>query len=248
MLRALILSGLLHILLLGGLIWSAELSLLFLKSRQKDLEKLGVVEVDLLYKPTESAMRKGQSQQALPPPDVKQKAASEDDAPVIKPKIKPKPKEKPKQKKEPPKTDFSEIFNRMREETAQDSKKAPRDDNFPTSLEGQENARGTGGSATRNLSPAQQALQTAFSKYFEIPRRDDFARRHPDAKGFLSVRLASDGSRLRLVTLSWPEKTGFEILDRGCERAIRRAIEEETFAPDVISELNGKETPISCNP
>ena len=88
MLRALILSGLLHILLLGGLIWSAELSLLFLKSRQKDLEKLGVVEVDLLYKPTESAMRKGQSQQALPPPDVKQKAASEDDAPVIKPKIK----------------------------------------------------------------------------------------------------------------------------------------------------------------
>ena len=248
MLRALILSGLLHILLLGGLIWSAELSLLFLKSRQKDLEKLGVVEVDLLYKPTESAMRKGQSQQALPPPDVKQKAASEDDAPVIKTAKKPKPKEKPKPKKEAPKTDFSKIFNQMREEAAQEAKRAPRDDNFPTSLEGQENARGTGGSAMRNLSPAEQAIQTAFRKYFEIPRRDDFARRHPDAKGFLSVRLASEGSRFKIISLSWPESTGFEILDRSCERSIMRTLEEETFASDVISELSGKETQILCSP
>lgn len=248
MLKALILSGLLHILLLGGLIWSAELSLLFLKSRQKDLDTLGVVEVDLLYKPTESAMRKGKTQQQLPPPDVQQKAASKDDAPVIKMAKKPKAKKKPKPKKESPKTDFSKIFNEIRKETAQEVKRAPRDDNFPTSLEGQENARGTGGSATRNLSPAELAIQQAFRKYFEIPRRDDFARRHPDAQGFLSVRLASQGSRFKIVSLRILESTGFEILDRSCERSILRTLEEETFAPDVIRELSGKETQILCSP
>jgi hypothetical protein len=91
-------------------------------------------------------------------------------------------------------------------------------------------------------------MQTAFNKHFEIPRRQDFARRHPNAKGFLSVRLASDGTRFRIISLRMLESTGFEILDRSCERSIVKTVELESFAPDVIGELSGRETRILCSP
>lgn len=245
MVRAVVLSFLLHGFLISALIWSTQISLLLLKANQKKIESLGIVQVDLLYKPTESAMRKGETKQDLPPPQVKTKTANEPEPSPITTKTPPK-KQSPK--KESPKQDFRALFDKIRQETGEELRRAPRDDNFPTREDGEEKARGTGGSSLRALSPAQLALQSAMRKHFELPLREKFSKQHPNAKGFMNVRLVGVGNGFELVSLQVTQSSGFNVLDRSCELAVRKAIQQESFAPDVVEELSGKETVIICQP
>jgi outer membrane biosynthesis protein TonB len=242
--KALTISVIVHLLLVAALYWSTQISLLLMQAKRKEIAG-GAIQVDLLYKPTETAMRRGKKKRDLPPPKVKRK--KEAPRPVLVKKQPPKPKKqaKPEQSKEP-KKDFKALFDKMREETGLDRNKAPREDNFPTREDGQKDAFGTGGSSEKELTPAQLALQAACRKHHRIPQAERMRKAYPDARGYINVRLIGAGTQLRIVSLNLVERSGFDVLDSACEAAVRKAIQEETFASDIVAELSGRENTITC--
>lgn len=245
MTRALVISLVLHALFLGAVYYSSEISLLLLKDELKNKPKAGVIQVDLLYKPTFTPMKKGQDPvKRLPPPKV-QKTPPPQTTPPSKP-TRPKKQPPSEKKRAEPQKNFQALFDKMRQETGLDRQKAPREDNFPKSEKGQEEGQGTGGLSDREISMAEQALQAAARKYAEIARSAELRKQYPNAEGFIQVRLIGVGDRLELVSLRVAESSGLSLLDQSCENAIRRALENETFAQDVVSELSGKEHLITC--
>ena len=240
MYRALSISVSFHLLLFAGVYWSAQLSLMMIKSQIKKEELGGVIQVDLLYKPTDTAMRKSVIKRELPPPKVKTKI--KEDLPSLLKKVKPKPTPKPVERKK----DFKALFDKIRDETGLDREKAPKKDNFPTNIDGEKDARGTGGRSLAKMSAAQLALQTAARQHYRLPQADDLRKKHPEALGYISVKLIGMGNQLQIVSLDHLQRSGFSILDQACENALRHAMSEETFAPDIVAELSGKENTITC--
>ncbi|PIR22027.1 MAG: hypothetical protein COV44_10170 [Deltaproteobacteria bacterium CG11_big_fil_rev_8_21_14_0_20_45_16] len=240
MYRALSISVSFHLLLFAGVYWSAQLSLMLIKSQIKKEEIGGVIQVDLLYKPTDTAMRKSPIKRELPPPKVKTKV--KEDLPTLVKKVKPKPISRPAE----PKKDFKALFDKIRDETGLDRERAPKEDNFPTNVDGEKDARGTGGRSLVKMSPAQLALQTAARKHYRLPQALDLRKKHPNALGYISVKLIGMGNSLQIVSLDHLQRSGFNILDQACENALRHAMNEETFAPDIVAELSGKENTITC--
>ncbi len=249
MVRAFSYSLFFHTGLLLLLIFSARISLSILKAR-KDIHSGGVVQIDMTYKPSDSAMRQGPSSKDLPPPLV-EKNTSPEAAPT--PKLKEVPKldkgSKVKEIAKPKKNDLRSILDKIRRESKkEDERPIPKDDNFPTRETGEKNARGTGGRATRALSPAEQALQSAMRRHFELEEATAFRKQFPGLMGYLGIKLQGSGNQFRLLALGWVERTGQPLLDRKCELAVRAALDAETFSADVISELSGKETTVVCQP
>lgn len=237
-----------HLLLLSCLIWSEEISLAIFKKRQKELLSLEAMQVNLLYKPTDTAMKQGNETKDLPPPLVAQKAP---EAPL--PKIKeitPKKSGQKKKKKEEPKKqvqkpDLRKILESVRRDAHREGP-PPKENNFPTTPKGEKGAHGTGGVSLRKASPAEQALQAAMRKYFELP--EGTRKRLGQARGYIDIKLIGIENQFKIVSLKVIESSGFGILDQSCESAIRKSLNAEVFASDVISELNGKEHTILCYP
>lgn len=253
--KALLLSLIIHFLFVGGVMWSSKLSLVLYKQREKKIDDLGSVQVSLLYKPTHTKMRKGDSRNDLPPPKVpKAKKAEEQMKVVKKPKPKPKkPEKKKSEKKKPEKKEpnVSNILKQIRSEIANEDeqvKKMPKLDNFPKTEDGDETSLGTGGRALAEMSPAQQALQAAMRRHFELPNAIAFRKMNPDAQGIIDLKLIGVGNRFEIVSLSTTISSGFTILDQSCVTAIRKAMSAESFSNDIISELSGKENTIRCSP
>jgi hypothetical protein len=90
------------------------------------------------------------------------------------------------------------------------------------------------------------ALQGAIRKYFELPRASELRRQNPNARGYHVISVLGVGNTLQLREIEMLQSSGFAILDRSCEVAIREALKKEIFAPDVISELSGKRHNIEC--
>lgn len=244
--RAFIISVFAHIFLAAAVYWSSLVSIAFLKKKQRNSIS-GAIQVDLLYKPTNTAMKKGPTQKdRLPPPKVKTQPKPKEQPKLVE-KVKPKKSpQKPSKKEEEPKKNFKNLFDKLRQETGLDREKPPKDDNFVTNEEGEKDSRGTGGESNRKLSPAELALQSAIMRYVQTPQAEQMRRLHPDARAFIEIRIIGIGSQLKLVSLSLVESSGFPNLDRSCETAIRKALLEESFASDVVRDLSGKEQTITC--
>lgn len=255
MVRGLSLSILFHIALVFGVLYSTKLSLALLKMRQRQIEAMGTISVDLAtpYKHTDTAMRLGEEKKDLPPPLVGEKAPPEE-SPVVKERTsKTKEREKKKETKKEAlkkaKDDIKSILARMRNDAnKEDNRPKPKEDNFPKSKQGEKNARGTGGFSARTLSPAEQALQSAMRRYFELIDANNFRRKNPNVRGYLEVKLIGMGHQFEIASLQLFQSSGFSILDRSCEIAVRKALDSEVFSSDVIRELNGKDTIILCEP
>jgi len=240
--NALIFSFLIHVAFFSLVIWSEDISIQRKKLLNPQLSPVGVVYTELLYKPTNTAMKKGDEKRDLPPPIVKTEKKEE-------------PKSKMSVQKTPPKKQTKEekvknaaksLLDKLRQEEGKEMPKPPKDDNFPTHKQGEDKARGTGGISRRQASPAQMALQSAIKRHFEMPRATEYRRLHPDSKGWHSVSVLAVGNTLQLRDLTLVQPSGFAILDRSCEQAIREALQQETFALDVISELSGKSHDVEC--
>lgn len=247
--RALAISILFHALLFGAVLWSGKIAFeLFKKNYERNRLMSGSIQVNL-YKPTDSPLDKGQDKKDLPPPLVGRKA-EEKDTPELK--VKAKTQEKKEDKSKPAaskKPNLKSILDRIRSMVNKDDDRPlPKQNNFPKSPEGQKGARGTGSRAGRPLSPAEQALQSAMRRYFEMEGATTFRTRNPNARGFMTIQLIASDRQLRLASFKMVEPSGFSLLDRSCELAVRKALDTEHFASDVISELNGKETTIVCEP
>ncbi len=245
--RAIIISLSLHIVFVVGVFWSTHLSLLMLKARRHEFEKLGAIKMEIsLYKPTDSPMKQGPSEKDLPPPIVKSAPQKEPElvfkekTPKTKPKPKPKKEEKPKQK-------LSSILDRIRAEAGREERPPPKENNFPTIETGEKQATGTGSIGDRNASPAEQALQSAITKYF-----DTFdlriKKKFPNAEGFMIAKIVGVGDQFEILSLTMIKSSGIQIVDQNCLIATRQALKNEVFAPDVISDLSGKEVSIQCKP
>src|SRR3989338_3630277 len=111
--RALSLSILVHFLFFAGVLWSTKLSLLLLKKRQAQLESLSSLQVNLVYKPTDTPMRKGEDTKNLPPPKVDTKTKEEDQISLKMKQQNPKKKE---EKKKIIKPDVRGILSKIRME------------------------------------------------------------------------------------------------------------------------------------
>ncbi len=231
MAKAIVLSILLHLALVAGLIWGDKLYLEYIKATKKDIPMISAaLLMDKTYAPTDTAMRKGVSEKNLPPP--KPVAQKKENIPEINKK----------------KKTAKNILDQIRKEAREENRPAPKINNFPTHEKGEKNAFGTGGLGDRVLSPAEQALQAAMRKYFELEGAATFRKQFPNAKGYIGIKLVAVGNQFEIASLVFHESTGFNVLDRKCELAIRQALHQETFAQDVIRELAGKETPVICKP
>jgi outer membrane biosynthesis protein TonB len=252
--KSLIVSLVLHALLVGLLIWSDALKFGLMKTQKERMAASGITVIDLTYRPTDTAMRKGKERKDLPPPDVPPPpSSSRDPSPVVQKKTQkaaPTKKDSPSPKRAPAQAqkEVSSILDRLRKEAAQENRPQPKVNNFPVTEKGEIGARGTGGRSTRTLSPAEMALQAAMRRHFEFPEAQAFRRANPNVEGAIEVSLVGLGNQFRIRSLRVLESTGYALLDRSCERAIRRAIDDETFAPDVIQDLNGKGSSILCRP
>lgn len=247
MARAILCSLILHILLGASLYWSRELDALLKKSRASEIKAISAeLLLDKTYKPTDTPMKLGSKKKDLPPPNV------------LPPKSVDKDKEKKASKKKEEKETslrgkkakdtLKDILKNIREQAKEEKRPPPKEDNFPTHEKGQKGARGTGGRGDRALSPGEQALQAAMRKHYELEGAEQIRKNFPSAIGFMSIRLIGIGSQFEIVSLSFTESTGLTILDRKCEVAVRQALQQESFAKDVIQELNGKETLVTCRP
>jgi outer membrane biosynthesis protein TonB len=272
MAKAVLFSIVLHSLAILSMLWSTEFSIARFIEKREEIKLSGVVEVNLLYKPTETAMRKGTQSTELPPPQVRTRTEA---APNAMPKpLPPKPKPKPKAatpapKAPPQKTaaakaaeakeesakqleqrrqDMQALIAKMRQEQGMIAETAPREDNFPTTEDGEADARGTGGTAVRQSTPSQMALNSAMRKHFELPVGNRLKTEHPEALGYFRVRLVGVGNQFEIASLRLEKTSGFPILDRSCELAIRKSLEEEFFSSDVVADLTGKEEMIRCQP
>lgn len=250
-----------HAILFALLIWSDKIQLEFLKSKNFRKDAGSVLSVNLTYKPSDTAMRLGKEKRDLPPPDVKIPPPAPD-APTLKEKKTEKVKER-KTKKEADeekrkiaekkelerlKKSTKSILNKLKFDAKREDRPPPKIDNFPTHEKGEIGARGTGGRGQRILSPAEQALQSAMRRHFDLIDARNFRRINPNAEGYIEVSLIGVGSQFKIKSLRVLESTGFVALDQSCERAIRVAVDEESFALDVIQELNGKESSVLCQP
>jgi hypothetical protein len=252
--RGLSLSVVFHVLLFTGVIYSTKLSLALLKARQRDIKAMGTIAVDLAspYKHTDTAMKLGEDKKDLPPPLVGEKAPPED-SPVLKERNKTKEAEKKKELKKEAlkktKEDIKNILSKLRSDAnKEDNRPKPKENNFPKSKQGEKNATGTGGISLRTLSPAEQALQSAMRRYFEMADANNFRKKNPNTRGYLQIKLVGVGHQFEIASLDLYQTTGFGTLDRSCEIAIRKALDSEVFSNDVIRELNGKEAIITCEP
>lgn len=243
---ALVLSLFVHGAILAALIWSQEVDLLFLKTKMRNLEEVGVIRVDLTYKPSFTPMMQGSEKKDLPPPIVNE-SPKEQDRPTVPTKTK-KQKEPTKKSKETDNKQLKSILSKIRSQVSEDDRPIPKKDNFPMRKDGEKGARGTGGTATRAMSPAELALQTAMRRHFEFPNAAQFRKENANAFGYIEVKLSASGSQFVIVSLSLIRASGFTILDKSCEFAVRKAIREESFSSDVIRELTGKESLIRCEP
>lgn len=241
--KALSLSLLFHLLFFGLVIWSSKLSIQRMKMEIPQLSPVGVVYTELLYKPSNTNMRKGNEKRDLPPPLVKTEK-KENLPSLVTQKVA--PKKKADEKLSRKQSDAKALLDKLRREEGRLEQKAPKDDNFPTHKAGEEGARGTGGSSRMQASPAQLALQSAMRRYFEFPRASEMRREHPNSVGYFNVSVLGVGNTLQLRDLQMVQSSGFSVLDRSCETAIRKALSLETFAGDVISELSGKSNMIEC--
>ncbi|MBN8554623.1 MAG: hypothetical protein J0L93_04185 [Deltaproteobacteria bacterium] len=243
--RALSLSFLLHFILIAALLWSGRLSLLFFQAREREFRSLGAIQIDLTYKMTDTAMKLGKNEKDLPAPIVHQKPPAE--APkILKEMKKIKPIAKPKTQT---KENVKSILDKLKAESSkEDDRPKPKQNNFPKSEKGEKGATGTGGRSMRPPSPAEQALQSAMRRYFELTDAGGFRRKNPDVRGYLAVKLLGDGNQFQIAALQTIKSSGFTMLDRSCEIAIRKAVDSESFAKDIIAELQGKETLITCEP
>lgn len=241
MVRAVILSILLHSVLIAGLIWSDKLYIDFLKATQKDRQTLSAtLLMDKTYKATDTAMKLGSKDRNLPPPKIE---IPKHDVPQISRKT-----SKNLKTKDDGKRKLKDILSKIRKESSEEKRPPPKEKNFPTHEKGEKGAHGTGGYGERIMSLGEQALQSAFRKYFELEGGSIFRKRYPNAKGFISVKLAGAGDQFKIISLAVSDTTGFTILDQSCEVAIRKALEQETFAQDVITDRMGKESIITCTP
>lgn len=254
MVRGLSLSILFHVALVVGVLYSTKLSLALLKARQRNIEAMGTIAVDLAspYKHTDTAMRKGEDKKDLPPPLVGEKAPPED-SPVVKERTKTREKDKTKESKKDSlkktKESIKDILARLRNDAnKEDNRPKPKEDNFPKSKKGEKEGRGTGGFSQSTLSPARQALQSAMRRYFEMVDANGFRRKNPNVRGLFEVTLVGVGHQLEASSLKVFQSSGFDLLDRSCEIAIRKALDSEVFSNDVIQELSGKETIVICEP
>lgn len=230
--RALVLSLVLHACIIGALIWGDRLYLKYLQAQRKDQPAISAtLLIDKTYAPTDTAMRQGPSDKNLPPPKIQLPKKIE--VPTINTK-----------KKKSTKS----ILDKIRAESVEEKRPPPKIDNFPTHEKGEKKAMGTGGRGLQTLSPAQQALQSAIRKYYEIEGSDTLRKRFPNARGIFTAKLVGVGNQFEIATLSIVDPSGVALLDRQCELAIRKALHQETFAQDVIAELTGKENPIICQP
>jgi hypothetical protein len=238
-------STTLHLVLLALIVWSDRFSFLISKNSLKQ-QASGVVQVDLAYKPTDTPMRRGIQKKDLPPPDVAIPKKSEPDRlPNTKQKSK---KAQKKDDKAPTSKDFKNIFDKLRQEARQEDRPLPKLDNFPMTEKGDKQSLGTGGRSQRTLSPAELALQSAMRKYFEMPEAGNIRKKYPGISGYIQVYLVSNGDQFVIRSLKFIERTGLPVLDQSCEQAVRRALDTETFSADVVAELNGKESGITCTP
>ncbi len=244
MVKSLTLSVIVHAAFFALLIWSQKIHIQKLKMEIPQLAPVGVVYTELLDKATNTAMRTGDEKRDLPPPIVKTEKKEQLRGPTLSKQKTPPPKTKDKNDKT--KKDAKALLDKLRQEEGKLAEKPPKDDNFPTHKQGEENARGTGGSSRLQASPAQLALQGAIRRYFELPRATELRRQHPNARGWHAIEVLGVGESLQLRSLDLIQSSGFVILDRSCEAAIRQALSRETFAPDVISELSGKTHNIEC--
>lgn len=240
--KALTFSFLTHLAFFSLMIWSEELSIQRKKLINPQLSPVGVVYTELLYKPTNTAMKKGDEKSDLPPPIVKTEKKEDPPSKMTAQKVSPKKQSKVEKTKNAAKS----LLDKLRQEEGKEMPKPPKDDNFPTHKQGEDKARGTGGISRRQASPAQMALQSAIKRHFEMPRAAEYRRLHPDTKGWHSVSVLAVGNTLQVRNLTLVQPSGFSILDRSCEQAIREALRQETFALDVISELSGKSHDIEC--
>lgn len=253
--RSLTISILVHVALLALLIWSDRLRLSFLQSERERLKASGVTQIDITYKPTDTAMRKGREKRDLPPPDVAvPPPPPEDKSPTLKEK-KDKKKEAEAKKKaaeakelEAAKRNKEKLLEKFKRDARAEDRPKPKIDNFPVSQKGEVGARGTGGRSQRTLSPAELALQGAMRKYFEFPEAREFRKAYPNIEGYIEVSLVGIGDHFSIRALRILATTGFTALDRSCEVAIRKAIDEETFSHDVVKELSGKDSAVICKP
>jgi len=244
--KSLTLSLIVHALLAALLVWSDKITLEILKRNREKKLASSVIQVDLTYKPSDTAMRKGAETRDLPPPDI---------APAVKmpeaaaPKLK-KPAKKLDEKNDlkKAKNDLKDILKKMKTEARKEDRPPPKIENFPTSHKGEIGARGTGGRSDRLLSPAELALQAAMRRHFDLTDARNFRKAYPNAEGYIAVELTAVANQFQIRGLKVLESTGFDILDQSCERAIRAALDEETFAPDVLQELNGKDSAVICKP
>lgn len=253
MIRALSLSIVLHALLIFGVLYSTKLSLALLKARDRDINALGTMQVDLTYKATDTAMKYGKNERDLPAPNVAEKSAPVEEKAFPEKSQAKKPekakKETGKQKEQNRKADIKSILDRLKQESkSEDNRPKPKEDNFPRSLKGDKGATGTGGRAQRNMSAAEMALQSAMRRYFELTDANNFRRKNPNAKGYIQIKLVGVGHQFEIAGLQVYQTTGFSNLDRSCEVAIRKALDSEVFGRDVIVELNGKEAFVVCEP
>jgi len=262
MAKAILLSLVFHGLVVAATIWSTHISFAVFLANREEIKLSGVVEVDLLYRPTETQMRRGATTTELPPPQVRTRTAAPQQAmpkptpprPTPPPKTPPPKQAQTEKQEEKPveedtrRQDMRALMAQMRQEQGMIAEQAPRERNFPTRDDGVEEGRGTGGTAQRQANPGQLALQTAMRKHFELPVGNRLKQTNPDALGFIRVRLVGVGNRFEIASLQVQQSSGFTILDRSCETAIRVALNEEYFSSDVISELTGKEELVKCQP
>jgi hypothetical protein len=243
--KSLLISVILHLVFFALLIWSQQIRLKKLQLEIPQLSPVGVVYTELLYKPTNTAMKKGDEKRDLPPPQIKTEKREENQGPTLVKQKTPPPKNKPT-KEDKTRRDAQALMDKLRREEGKIAQKAPKEDNFPTHKEGETDGRGTGGSSRIQASPAQMALQGAIRKYFELPRASELRRQNPNARGYHVISVLGVGNTLQLREIEMLQSSGFAILDRSCEVAIREALKKEIFAPDVISELSGKRHNIEC--
>lgn len=261
--KAVAFSVLLHSLAIIAMVWSTEFSIARFIENKDAIKLSGVVEVNLLYKPTETAMRKGTNSTELPPPQIKTRTPPPPKVKMPAPKPKAPPPPTPAKKPSPPqknekedskakldqkKQDMQALIAKMRQEQGLIAEKEPREDNFPTDEQGEKDGRGTGGSAQLQADPAYLALQTAIRNHFEMPGKEKFQRENPNAESLFRVRLVAVGNQFEIASLRIQRASGFQILDRSCELAIREALQKEVFSSDVLVQLTGKEEIFKCQP
>jgi len=226
------------------LIWSRELDLIFLNEKKKEWEALGVRLIDDTYKPSFTNMKKGKEAKDLPPPLVQKKTAPEKQPEVSVKKVK-QQKSKSLKKKE---ADTQSILDKIRQEAKNEERPKPKEDNFPMHKEGEDKAKGTGGLSSRPLNPAEQALQAAVQRNFEMYNREMIRRNFPKAESIVQLRLAANGNQFEIISLNKIRPSGLDALDRSCEAAIQQAVTNETFATDIITELTREEKYVTCRP